>query len=260
MPEAPPPGSGPRLREAMPRPVLIVFVLVCVAALVGAIVLVVNPPGRSDVALFDRRPPPTATADNAPSHDTGEVAEVLPPRTQVPLEPPCPEVRGVRAIAGPAGVRRITTMLTHACRLAAGTSPELAAAVRNLGRSVTIRFASFDKSGVESTYQRLPGRLYLNVRFASTEIPAQHVVPIILHEAAHWSRVRCPPPLGSRMLCVVARGTSPEQELAARTVEVEACRHLIPAPEWPRWCRDAREITAMPRDAALRALRAAGYA
>jgi hypothetical protein len=238
MPATPPKGSGPRLTEAMPRPLLIVFVAVGLVALVGTGFLVLNPPQRDEVALFERRPTPAAPL----THDTVSVEPVVPPVTQLPLEAPCPEVEGVDTVAGPNGVRRIGDILRQACRLSSGTDEDTAAAVRALSE-VTIRFATFDRTGAESTLDRTARTIWLNVRFASIEIDVTHIVPLVLHEAAH----------------LASAVDDAETELRARAVEVVACRHMVPAPAWPRWCEDAREITEMPREEALRALRAAGF-
>lgn len=244
MPEVPPKGSGPRLREAMPRPVLIIFVLTCVVAVVGTLVLVLNPGDREDVALYDRRPPPLI--DTPFTHDVGGVEQIVPPRTQVPTDAPCVEMDGVVVIGGPAGVARIRAMLVQACRLALGVSEATTSAVRALS-GIEIRFAVFDRTGVESTADLQDNVLLLNARFASTKIELVHVVPIILHEAAHASYEGIDPATGA------------DAELNARTVEVEACQRLIPAPDWPRWCEDAREITSMSQAAALTGMQDAGF-
>lgn len=239
MPATPPKGSGPRLSEAMPRPLLVVFVIVGLAALVGTAVLVLDPPDPRAVDLFERRPAPAPPL----THDTVSVEPVVPPRVQVPLTAPCAAVEGVTAVGGPNGVARITEMLRQACRLSAGAGDDVAAAVRALG-GVTIRFATFDRTGAESTLDRAAATLFLNVRFASIEIDVTQVVPLLLHDAAH----------------LLAAQDDAETELRAREVEVKACQNVIAAPDWPRWCEDARAITGMPRVEALRALRAAGFA
>lgn len=250
MPEVPAKGSGPRLIEAMPRPLLIVFVLACVMAIGVTGFLVLSPGEREDIALFDRRPPNVAEARH--SHDVGEIAQIVPPKVQVPTDPPCPAVEGVTVLGGPAGVARIRGMLVYACQLVKGVSEEVTDAVYGLS-AITIRFAAFERTGVESTFDDAERTLYLNSRFASTKIEITQVVPILLHEAAHRAPRQAADAVSGPLL------TDAEAELRARSVEVQVCQKLIPAPQWPRWCEDAREITDLPPDEALRGLRAAGF-
>lgn len=223
MPATPPPGSGPRLREAMPRPLLVVFVVLAVLVLAGTAVLILKPPGAADVAVTDRRPSPAPPF----SHDAVGVQPVVPPRVQLPFDPPCPEVAGVQVVAGTAGLARFRAMLARACTLGgAGVPDDVRDAVRALAGGVTLRFAAFTRSGAESTLDHTTNVLYLNVRYASTEISVVHVVPILLHDAAH----------------LAFPGFTPAGEMRARRVELATCRHLIPIDEWPRWCRDARAL------------------
>lgn len=223
MPATPPPGSGPRLREAMPRPLLVTFIVLAALVLVGTAALILKPPGAADVAVGDRRPTPAPPF----SHDAVGVQPVVPPRAQLPFDPPCPEVAGVRVVAGGAGLARFRAILARACTLGgAGVPDDLRDAVRSFAGGVTLRFATFTRSGTESTLDHAANVLYLNVRYASTEIPVLHVVPILLHDATH----------------LAFPGFTPVDEMRARRVELATCRHLIPIAEWPRWCRDARAL------------------
>lgn len=223
MPVTPPPGSGPRLRDAMPRPLLAAFVVLAALVLAGTAVLILKPPRPADVAVTDRRPTPAPPF----SHDALGVQPVLPPRAQLPFDPPCPEVAGVRVVAGGAGLARFREILARACPLAGpGVPDDVRAAVRALAGGVTLRFAAFTRSGTESTLDHTANVLYLNVRYASTKIPVLDVVPVLLHDAAH----------------LAFPGFSDQDEMRARRVELATCRHLISIDEWPRWCRDARAL------------------
>lgn len=230
---------APRLRDAMPRPLLVVFAVACVVALAAAVVLVIRPPSFETVPLQERRPPP----DGALTHDVDEIFPAALPETQPRFDPPCPAVEGVSVLAGPAGAVRLRSVLGHACTL---TGPALTGEVRSavgaLG-AATIRFAQFRRTGAESALDRRTGTIWLNIKYAERDLPVTQVVPVLLHEGAHLAD---PDP--------TAAG-----ELRARRVEERACRELITPDDWPRWCSDAAAIVALGEEEALALLVRAGF-
>lgn len=235
-------GEERRLRfvDAMPRPLLALFALVSLTALVVSVLALLRPP-QAPVAVQDRRPPPRGTL----SHDVRRVFPAPLPSQVERIEAPCPAVAGVVPQGGVAAVRRLEVALERICALTkGGVAPELGQAARGLA-GATIRFADFRRTGVDSTLDYASRTIYLNVKLALSRTPVTHVAPILLHEGWHLEHG--------------AEPVTAAQELSARRVEVAACRELIRRTDWPRWCRDAAALTDLPEARALDLLVAAGY-
>ena len=235
------PGQEPRLIDAMPRPVLAVFLLAGVVGLVAAVVTIVRPPTFDTVPVQERRPPPALPL----THDPSEVFEAPRPSERPAFDAPCAAVEGARPEGGTSFVRRITDALRLVCSVAAGgPDADLTTAARALD-GVRIRVAGFERTGAESTADLDARVIYVNVKFTEKARPAAELVPILLHEAWHLAHPRRP--------------VDAEDELAARRVEVAACREFILVANWPRWCEDAQALTTIPLEDALALLVSAGY-
>jgi len=244
MDEAPPPRKQPtklRFIDSMPRAMLVTFVLAGLAAVVTAVVFIVAPPKSPAIPVEQRRPPPHGTL----SHDTGRIyAAPLPPVVPT-LAPACAAVATVKLEAGGAGVARLRSVLADLCRLSHGGVPtEIATAIGGL-RGATIRFAGFQRAGVESTADFATRTIWLNLKFSQEAMDVEQVAPVVLHEGWHLAHAKDP--------------VTAEQELDARAAEVAGCRQLIDINKWPRWCLDARALTELPVARAIALLVSAGY-
>ena len=241
MAETPPQPPKVRLIDSMPRPLLIVFIVAGLIAIGAALVVIINPPIFATIPVEERRPPPKGNL----THDTGRITPTYNQQVVPPIEPPCPALDETRAVAGPAGRARIRAVLVDICRLSkGGVASEIEAAIKGLNGS-RIQFGVFQRAGVESTAV-FPGKIiWLNAKFARTDVPIENLAPVLLHEGWHLAHPKDP---------VDAR-----QELAARRAEVGGCRLLIAIEKWPRWCEDARTLTDMPEGRALELLVSAGY-
>jgi hypothetical protein len=244
MDEAPPPkpdNSKLRFIDAMPRPLLVVFALAGVAAVVAALVFIIHPPESATIPVQDRRPPPHGTL----SHDVGRLVPAPLPSVLPSLPPACSAFATTVLVVGPAGTVRLRGVLTDLCRLSQGGVPaDLTTALGGL-KGATIRFAAFQRAGVESTTDFATRTIWLNLKFSQSNLPLEEVAPVIVHEGWH---------LAYPTVAVTA-----EQELGARRAEVDACRELISADKWPRWCDDARTLTDLPVASAIALLVSAGY-
>lgn len=229
-----------RFRDAMPKPVLALFVLGGVVALGLAAWGLLRPP-VPPLALQDRRPP----SHGVFSHDAGRVVSAPLPRTIPSVPPPCDAVRHTRLIGGGDAIIRIGTVLQQICPLAnGGVEPELARAIRGLD-GASIRFGTFGRTGVESTADLSSRTIWLNIKFALRRTKPIDLAPVVLHEAWHLAEARA--------------AITADTELGARAAEVQGCRHLIDTRQWPRWCHDANRLTALARAEAVRLLVSAGY-
>jgi hypothetical protein len=235
-----PPG-GPRLVDAMPRPLLVVFALAAVAGIVISLAFIIRPPAFEAVPLQDRRPPPHATY----AHDPVRVFPAPLPDFTVDFEPPCAQVRGVRVLGGSSFVARVGDALGRICTLrGASIDPQVKTAVAGLG-GATLRIATFERSGIESTLDFSTGTIWLNLKLTRRDSPVQDLIPVLAHEAWHLANASDP--------------VTAEHELAARRVEHAVCRELIPVDDWPRWCSDARDLATMPAAEAVALLASAGF-
>jgi hypothetical protein len=238
-----PPPEVRRLRfvDAMPRALFVVFAAGVVAALALATWALLRPP-LPPVALEDRRPPPRGPY----THYAGRIAPAPLPSIVPTVPAPCPAVARTRIVGGGDAVVRIGTALQRLCALSGGGVPaELRTAIGGLD-GATLRFGGFSRTGVESTAD-VPARvIYINIKLALHRIPPVNLAPVIVHDA--WHLARAP------------EAVTAQEELGARAAEVQACRQLIDVRAWPRWCRDADRLTAMPRENAIRLLVSAGFA
>lgn len=238
----PPADGGPRLIDAMPRPLLVLFVALGLFAVGASVWFLIKPPRTDAVAVHARRPP---AEDSTLSHGVGRIYPAPTPSAIRRIEAPCPEVEQVTPLGGPSAVERVRLMLVEVCGLAkGGVGDEIAAAIEGLPRA-RIRSAQFDRTGVDSTVDLRQRVIYLNTKFVLAKIPIRQVVPVVLHEAYHLAHS------GERITAT--------EELAARTVELAACRELVRATDWPRWCSDANTLVSLPRARALDLLEQAGY-
>lgn len=236
-----PPQDGPRLLDAMPRPLLVVFALACLVALVASLFAILSPPTFETVRIEDRRPPPAGSV----THGAGEVFPAPTPTVDIPYDPPCDEVATVTVLGGVSFTERVEDALALVCTVArGGPSPTLTRAVAGL-EGATIRIAEFEVTGVESQADRRSKVVSVNLKFTERRRSARELAPVLLHEAWHLANADEP--------------VTAAAELDARAVEVAACREFITLAEWPRWCEDARALTTLPRADALALLVEAGY-
>lgn len=243
MDEAPPEKpdhSKLRFIDAMPRPLLVVFVLAGITAIVAALVFIIHPPESATIPVQERRPPARGTL----SHDVGRLVPGPLPSALPTLSPACPAFSTTILKVGPAGAVRLRAVLTDLCHLSHGGVPaDLTTSIGGL-KGVTIRFAAFQRAGVESTADYATRTIWLNLKFSQSNLPIEQVAPVIVHEGWH--------------LAHPGDIVTAEQELGARTAEVDACRQLITG-KWPRWCDDARTLTELPVARAIDLLVSAGY-
>src|ERR1044072_9912898 len=87
-PSAKPDNSKLRFIDAMPRPMLAVFAVAGIAAVVAALVFIINPPESATIPVQERRPPPRGTVSN----DVGKLAPAPLPSELPSLPPPCSAV------------------------------------------------------------------------------------------------------------------------------------------------------------------------
>ena len=244
MDDAPPPKSDHsklRFIDAMPRPLLVLFLVAGVVAVVAALVFIIHPPEFSTVPVQERRPPPRG----ALTHNVGKLAPAPVPSPEATLPPACAAFSTTVLRVGPAGAVRLRQALVDLCRLSHGGVPaDLTIAIKGLGTS-TIRFAGFRLAGVESTADLATRTVWLNLKFSESNLPVEQVAPVLVHEGWH--------------LAHLGDAVTAEQELGARRAEVAACRELMDVSKWPRWCNDARTLTDLPAARAIALLVSAGY-
>jgi hypothetical protein len=234
------PRPDVRLRDAMPKPLLVTFAVVAVAALGIVIVLMVAPPRPTTIPLGERLSPPRGSL----THDVGRVAPGPVPTPLPSYTPPCPLLSGLRIEAGASGQARLGAAVASLCRLTGGVAPELRTAVLGL-KGATLRFGAFDRTGEDATSDLSARTLYVNIRFARANTPTVLVAPVLVHEGWHLANAGVP---------VTAR-----QEYLARVAELDACRQLIDRDKWIRDCTDADELVSLGEARAVEVLAAAGY-
>jgi hypothetical protein len=244
MDDASPPRKQPtklRFIDSMPRALLVLFTIAGVAAVVTALVFIIDPPRSATLPVEQRRPPPRGTL----SHDTGRIYPAPLPSVVPAVAPACPAIATTRIKAGTAGVARLRAVLADLCGLShGGVSADLTLAIRGL-RGATLQFAGFQRAGVESTVDFATKTIWLNLKFSQESMDVELVAPVVVHEGWHLAHPND----------AVTAG----QELGARTAEVDACRQLINIDKWPRWCQDGRALTELPAARAIALLVSAGY-
>jgi len=238
-PQAP---SKLRFRDSMPKPLMGVFAVLAVGALVLALWLVLKPPTNPTQPLAQRLLAPTGTY----AHDVGRIVPAPIPSPAPTPGPVCSPLGALRIEAGAAGQTRLAAAVRALCALGQGGVPrELQTAVLGLD-GATLRFAAFDRTGEEATADLAADVLYVNVRFARANTPTILVAPVLVHEGWH---------LAHRGQAVTA-----EQEYFARVAELEACKQLIDRDKWIRNCEDAEQLVGLGESRAVDLLVAAGYA
>lgn len=234
-------GTTVRLRDAMPKPLLPVFVLLAAGALSLAIFLLVKPPQRDAVPLGERRSPPSGSF----SHDVGRIAPAPIPSPAPASASVCAQLPRLRVEAGAAGQARLGEAARDVCRLTSGAGEGVARAVRALD-GATLRFAAFERTGEEATTDLARRIVYLNVRFARSSVSSALIEPLLVHEGWHLAN-------GDR---TVTAG----EEFRARVAELEACKQTVDRDKWIRNCEDAADLVALGEQRAVALLVAAGYA
>lgn len=233
---------GPRFRESMPAPLMAAFAALALGALGMVLWLILAPPRFRTVPVAERRPPPVGFR----AHGVGRLIPAPAPEPPPRFEPPCPELGAVAVEGGPPAHARFRAALRPLCRLFdPGAPAEAREALRGLA-GATIRFARFERTGVESTSDVRARRIWINLRFARSETPPVEIAPLLVHEARH---------LADR-----DRRLGASAELDAREAELAVCRALIAADRWPRHCGDAEDVVRRGRAGATEVLVEAGYA
>lgn len=238
------PVEAPGFFRSMPRPLMALFVLLGLFAIVSTLVLIARPPLQQSIAVEDRRPPPRATL----SHDTGRLVPgpAPSPSAQASLPPRCDAVSSTRVVGFGGAVGRLDRVFMRLCSIAGrGAGALIPEAMKGLA-GTTVRFAVFERTGVESTVDFATRTIWLNAKLSNNRLQYLSAVPVIVHEAFHLAHADAP---------VDAR-----QELLARRAEWDACRLLIRPRDLPRWCKDARTLAELPDATAIARLVAAGYA
>ena len=235
-------GRSIRLRDAMPTPLLVVFVITALIAVTASVVVLIRPPAFEEVLLQERRPPPASPY----SHDPVRVFPAPIPDEDIAFDPPCEAVATADPVGGVAFVRRVTSALSDICTLqGASVGPQARAAIGGFA-GTEIRIAEFERSGIESTIDFSTRTIYVNLKLTRRDTDVAPLIPVLLHEAWH--------------LAHSDRNITAAQELDARRAEHEACRQFIRPTEWPRWCEDAAGLVERPEAEALALLVSAGYA
>lgn len=213
------------------------FVLTALAAVVAAVAVAVAAfvvAGPATVPVEARRPPPSAMYTTA----VGDVERGG--STATPYEASCETLAGVRVAGAEADRAQLRRGLAALCNT---TLPERArAALRAFAEAGgTVRFATFEATGVDSTATRRedPPEILVNTRFQRTD--ASWIAPLIVHDAV-----------------LLDRGpATAEAALAARRAEATVCERLLGADTASRACADAETIISL--DDPLAALRDAGF-
>ena len=231
-----------RLRDAMPRPLMIAFLIVGVLAIALIVILLVKPPRPTSLSLGERRSPPVLPY----SHGVGRIQPApVPSPEPAMIDAPCDAFRSVTIHGSVAAQQRLFAGLKPVCALTGGSiSPELRDGIEGLRRA-TFRFAAFQRTGEEATTDLAAEMVYINVRFARVNTPTILVTPILIHEGWHLKHIH-------ERLTAAA-------EFRARNAELEVCRQLIDRDKWIRNCEDAERLVSLGEKEAVRLLVAAGF-
>ena len=215
-----------------------------VAMLVVALLLVTHR-GAEPVGVGGRRPPPAG----ALSHGVGDyrVPALDPANTSrvVRRHATCPRLAGITLVGTPGEVDLLSQAADLTCALRSTPGIERARAALDR-QGVTVAFAEFRVTTVESTTVLNPKPPTVLVNGAFSERTPQRVSTVLIHEGAHLADGRAP---------------TAAAELEADRAELEACQRLFPAARVTpnQDCRDAAQLLATSDATALQALRAAGY-
>jgi hypothetical protein len=237
-------GRRPAVRRPWPRLPrwFLAGTAVALVAFAGVLVVaVVAMTSFKEQPLYERRSPPQAGAQ---SHRVGRV--VLP---TAPLHPvACGAVRGLRVQGGDDTAPLLTAAIGGLCKRlpALGTyGPRLADKIVALGEAgAVVSFANFGRTGeLTTTLPGPPPRVLLSDAFLRGGGQFKgFLLPELAHELWHAG----------------SAAVTAQDELDARKVELAACA-LVPNGLVFRGCADAKRIVGDGDDAALNALRAAGY-
>lgn len=192
------------------------------------------------IPVAERRPTGSATV----THDRGDA--VLNTIRELERGPAC--AAGV-TIVGDAGARAAGRRALGALCQQLALRSDLAGAQRGLEQWVaaggTLRFAVFERSGVDSSARIEAGRpvIELNARFQFED--ATEAAPFVAHELVHLATAW------------PGRAVDAAGELEAMEVQRRVCAALVFRDGAPRGCGDAAALAAM--EDPIGALRAAGY-
>lgn len=248
--DAPHPSRPKTIRfvDSMPRPLLLVF-LVFAAAGIGLVVwLLTNPPTPRAVALELRRSPPSLGY----THDVVRTRPLGIPSPLPSFRPPCPAVAGLVIEGGEGAVERLGSRpdgraaVQQLCPFAKSdpiVPLELQQAVRALA-GARMRFALFTRTGDLSTTNLPEHRILLAVALSRVNVDPRTIAPLLAHEGYHLAH-------GSPVTA--------SQEFRARVAELAACRLIVDADEFPRWCREADAIIRLGEGRAVALLVRAGF-
>lgn len=198
--------------------------------------------GRDVIEPADRRPPGDAVA----TIDRGDAE--LGTITETELGPSC--AASIRIVGDPVARRQASRAMGAACSLlrrggfgdATSGLQEWAA---NQGR---LRFAVFERSGVESSLRRDDdGRLTLELNASFQFEDATRAAPAIIHQLTLLADRAFP-----------GAPITAERALLGAEAQASACERLVLSEEPPRGCLDVAELLDDPDP--IGALRAAGYA
>src|SRR5260221_13566302 len=103
-----------RFIDAMPRPLLVLFLVTGTVAVVAALVFIIHPPEFSTVPVQERRPPPRGTL----THDTGRIFPAPLPSAAPAVSSPCSALSTTVLKGGVYGAVRLRDVLADGCRLA----------------------------------------------------------------------------------------------------------------------------------------------
>ena len=242
--EAPETSSTQSIRflESMPRPLIVLFLLLAAAGLGLVVWTFAHPPVSKQVALASRRSPPVGRF----SHDSLLVRMVAVPNPLPAYTPPhaCPEFAGVIIEGSVRALDRIGRVLDGLCGAKTlSSSPEFQQALKALG-TARIRFALFKRTGNLSTAYMRAGRILLAVGLSHETVAVGTIAPLLIHEAYHLSQG----------LPVTAT-----QEFHARVAEFAACAALFDEDQYTRGCDDARDIVSLGKARAIDLFIRAGY-
>ena len=209
------------------------FVLTAIATVVVAVIVLVTAfalPRGERVPVEARRPPASDMYTTA----VGEVQTgVAPPQA---YDAPCDLLQGLRVAGTEADRGHLRRGLAGLCNIA--LPADVADDVRRLAaQGGTVRFATFEATGVDSTASReAPATVFVNARFQRTD--PLWIAPLVVHDA---------------VLRRADRVSTADGALAARRAELQTCDRLLGQAERSRACADAAALLDLedPR-AALR--------
>lgn len=197
--------------------------------------------GRTPIEPADRRPPgdETTTIDRGDAQ-LGTITDTVP-------GPSC--AASVRIVGDPAAQRQASRALGATCSLLRrGGFTDAEAGLREWAANRgELRFAVFERSGVESSLRRDgEGRLSLELNASFQFEDATRAAPAIVHQLTLLADRGFP-----------GAPITAERALLGTQAQASACDRLVFTDDQPRGCLDVAELLADPDP--LTALEAAGY-